>query len=380
MHPCRPLLDVIATIPDMRQARGKRHPLPGVLALACVAMLCGAKSYTAVAEWGHTYGEADPGLVRALGLSRHGPPSVATVHRLFRRLAVGTLEAALGRWAQEVLAALPAPAGHLEGVALDGKTLRGTRRDGVPGLHLLAAVSHRLGLTLGQVPVGVKTNEIPLVHTLLAGLVVQGRVLTMDALLTQRAIAQDIVDRGGDYLMVVKDNQPALRADLAFLFETPAPGDLPAPPACRANRGHGRREQRTLQTSTALTGYLDWPGLAQVFRATRRVVDARTGEVWAEVVYGITSLAADRATAQEILRLLRGHWTIENRLHWVRDVTYDEDRSQARAGAIPEVMAALRSLAIGLLRLAGFPAIAPATRRLAAFPWQALALLGCSRE
>ena len=180
--------------------------------------------------------------------------------------------------------------------------------------------------------------------------------------------------------MVVKDNQPALHADLVLLFERPTPGDLATPPACRANQGHGRREQRTLQTSTALTSYLDWPGLAQVFRATRQVVATHTGEIWAEVVYGITSLAADRATATDLLRLLRGHWTIENRLHWVRDVTYNEDRSQARVGAIPEVMAALRNLAISLLRLAGFSAIAPATRRLAALPWQALALIGCHRE
>ncbi|MGH2387199.1 MAG: ISAs1 family transposase [Chloroflexota bacterium] len=380
MRPCPPLLDVIGTIPDVRQARGKRHPLAGVLALACAATLCGARSYSAMAEWGRTYGEVDPALLRSLGLREHGSPSAATLHRIFRWLNVAALEAALGHWAQAVLAALPRPVGLGEGVALDGKTLRGTRRDGAPGVHLLSAVSHRLGLTLGQVPVGVKTNEIPLAHTLLAGLLVQGRVLTMDALLTQRAIAQDIVDRKGDYLMVVKDNQPALRADLVLLFETPTPGDRPPPPARRADRGHGRREQRTLQTSTALTGYLDWPGLAQVFRATRRVVNARTGEVWSEIVYGITSLAADRATPSDLLRLLRDHWTIENRLHWVRDVTYDEDRSQARAGVIPEVMAAIRNLAIGLLRLAGFAAIAPATRRLAALPWQALALLGCARE
>ncbi len=379
MRPCRPLLDVIATIPDGRARRGKRHPLAAVLALACVATLCGARSYSAVAEWGHTYGEVDPALLRSLGLSRHGPPSSATIHRIFRRIDVDALEWALGHWAQAVLAAVPAPAGHLEGIAVDGKTLRGTRTDAVPGLHLLAAVSHRLGLTLGQIPVGEKTNEIPLAHTLLAGLVLEGRVLTMDALLTQRAIAQDIVTQGGDYVMVVKDHQPALRADIALLFATL--GDTPSRTrTSRTDRTHDRRERRTLQTSTALTGYLDWPGLAQVFRLERRIVDTRTGEVGREVVYGLTSLATDRADAKAVLGLLRGHWTIENRCHWVRDVTYDEDRSQARTGAIPQVMAALRNLAISLLRLAGCTAIAPATRRLAALPWHALALLGCSRE
>lgn len=380
MHPCRPLLDVIATIPDVRDRRGKRHPLAGVLALACVATLCGARSYSAVAEWGHTYNEVDPALLRSLGLGRHGPPSSATIHRIFRRIDVGALEWALGHWAQAILAAVPAPAGHLEGIAMDGKTLRGTRTDTVPGLHLLSAVSHRLGLTLGQIPVGEKTNEIPLAHTLLAGLLLEGRVLTMDALLTQRAIAQDIVNQGGDYVMVVKDNQPTLRADIALLFETPGDATCGMTQTCSTGRAHDRQERRTLQASTALTRYLDWPGLAQVFRLERRIVDTRTGEVSLEVVYGLTSLAAARADAKAVLRLLRDHWTIENRCHWVRDVTYDEDRSHARTGALPQVMAALRNLAISLLRLAGFTAIAPATRRLAALPWQALALIGCARE
>jgi predicted transposase YbfD/YdcC len=380
MPPCRPLFDVIASVPDMRRARGKRHPLAGVVLLACAATLCGIRSYSAIAQWGHTIQEVDPALLQRLGLGRHGPPSAATLHRLFRGLDVVALERALGGWAQEVLAVLPAPAGHLEGVAMDGKTLRGTRREGVPALHLLAVVSHRLGLTLGQALVGEKTNEIPLAHTLLDDLLLADRVLTMDALLTQRTIAQAILDRHGDYVMVVKDNQPTLRADIAYLYE--GLDGRPASMTCThsSDQDHDRRERRTLQASTALTGYLDWPGVAQVFRVDRRVVDTRTGEIREEVVYGLTSVAADRADARALLRLLRGHWTIENRVHWVRDVTFDEDRSQARCGAIPQVMAALRNLAISLLRLAGFVSIAAATRHLAALPWKALALLGCPRE
>ncbi len=174
MPTCRPLLDVIALIPDARKRRGKRHPLAGVLALACVAMLCGARSHSTVAEWGHTYWEVDPGLLRRLGLGRHGPPSNATVHPLLRRIDVGVLEWALGHWTQEVLAVVAAPEGHLEGIAMEWKSLRGTRTDGLPGLHLLSKVSHRLGLALGQIPVGEKTNEIPLAHMLLAGLLVEG--------------------------------------------------------------------------------------------------------------------------------------------------------------------------------------------------------------
>src|SRR5882724_6239998 len=125
MRPCRPLLDVIATIPDVRRARGKRHPLAGVLLLACAATLCGMRSYSAMAEWGHTAQEVDAALLPRLGLGRHGPPSAATVHRIFRWLDVTALEQAPDRWADEVLAALLPPAGQLEGIAMDGKTLRG---------------------------------------------------------------------------------------------------------------------------------------------------------------------------------------------------------------------------------------------------------------
>ena len=277
MPTCRPLLDVIATIPDVRDRRGKRHPLAGVLALACAATLCGVRGYSAVAEWGHTYREVDPALLRSLGLGRHGPPSSATIHRIFRRIDVGVLEWALGHWAQEVPAAVPAAEGQLEGVAVDGKTLRGTRTDAVPGLHLLAAVSHRLGLTLGQIPVGEKTNEIPLAHTLLAGLLLEGRVLTMDALLTQRAIARDIVAQGGDYPMVAKDNQPARRADIALLFA--APGDDAAArglrcPSLSTGQGEGAVGGGEHLAEVSADAQLSQPtGPA----TQHRVVDARMG-------------------------------------------------------------------------------------------------------
>ena len=132
--------------------------------------------------------------------------------------------------------------------------------------------------------------------------------------------------------------------------------------------------------STALTGYLDWPGLAQVFRLERRRVRCTTGEVEEEVVYGLTSLPPARGSASHLLRYVRGQWYIENGSHYVRDVTFDEDRSQVRVGSVPQVLAALRNTTIGLLRARGDDKIAAATRRLAARPWDALALLGIIRE
>ena len=141
-------------------------------------------------------------------------------------------------------------------------------------------------------------------------------------------------------------------------------------------KGHGRVEWRHLEASSALHGYLDWPGAQQVFRLDRRVITCTTGVVREEVVYGLTSLPADRADAARLLQISRAHWRIENRSHWVRDVSFDEDRSQVRVGSIPQVMAALRNTVIGLLRASGHARIAPTCRRLAAQPWDALALLG----
>jgi predicted transposase YbfD/YdcC len=374
-HP-RPLIEVFAMIPDVRKPRGKRHPLAAIFALACCAMLCGARSYSAIAEWGRNYGTR---IAQALGFT-HAPPCAATLHTVFRHVDRDAFEAHLGAWANQVVesrppgVATPAPA-----IALDGKTLRGSKKQGAPGTHLLSALAHQVGVTLAQHAVDDKTNEITAVETLLQHLGLEGRIVTMDALLTQRHIAQTVVDKGGDYVMIVKENQPQLRADIELVFTLPPVGDHQAT-ARTVDLGHGRIEQRNLTTSAALVGYSDWPGLAQVFELGRHVMFPKTGKERVEVVYGVTSLRPEQATPERILALVRGQWQIENQSHWVRDVTFDEDRSQVRCGNIPHVMAALRNTAIGLLRCAGHSNIAAACRRLAAQPLQALALIGIELE
>jgi hypothetical protein len=221
------LLEVLATLPEVRRAKGLRHPLGAMLALACAAMLCGARTYSAIAEWGRNY---DPELVRALGITHTPTPCATTFWLVLQRLDRAKVEAVLGAWAEAVLAALPAAdppvAPLLEAVALDGKTLRGSRKQQAPGVHLLSALSQRLGLTLNQVGVDDKTNEIGASPALLAGLVLEGRVFTMDALLTQREIAQTLVDAGGHYVMLVKENHPQLLADITLTFSSPPPGAI----------------------------------------------------------------------------------------------------------------------------------------------------------
>src|SRR3989449_8706833 len=374
-HP-RPLIEVFAAMPDFRQPRGKRHPLAAIFALACCAMLCGYRSYSAIAEWGRHYGTR---IAQALGFT-HGTPCAATLHTIFRHVNREEFEAHLGTWADSVVGNLPtAPETPEVAMALDGKTLRGSKKQGAPGTHLLSALAHHGGAPLPQKALDEKTNEITAVETILQHLVLEGRIMTMDALLTQRHIAQTIVEKGGDYVMIVKENQPRLRADIELVFTLPPVGDRQET-ARTIDIGHGRIEQRNITTSEALVGYSDWPGLAQVFELGRHVLIQNTGEERVEVVYGVTSLRPERATPGHLLALVRGHWQIENKSHWVRDVTFDEDRSQVRCGNIPQIMAALRNTVIGLLRWAGETNIAAACRRFAAQPAQALALIGIEFE
>lgn len=196
-------------------------------------------------------------------------------------------------------------------------------------------------------------------------------MITGDAIFAQRGLCKEVVEAEGDYAFKVKANQPTLFEDIVTLFADP-----PTKPEVFVERNrHGdRQEVRKIEVSTALNEYSDWPYLAQVYRIEREVT--HKGQTKREMTYGITSLRPDEANAKQLLKLNRGHWGIENRLHYVRDVTFGEDASQVRTGAAPEVMAALRNTAIGLLRLAGVTNIAEALRRNAAHPYEALALVG----
>jgi len=198
---------------DRRAANGIRSR--AVLLLSCAAMLCGYRRYGAIAEWGRNYG---PALLRALGFTRATAPCAATLYLIFKRLDVTALEAALGRWAEEVLAALPAEEGEREALAIDGKTLRGSRKQGARGAHLLSALSHRLGVTLGQQAIATKQGEQSALYTLLTTFLIEGRVLTMDALPTSRRAARTIHSRGGFSVMIVKANQPQLYEDITTIF------------------------------------------------------------------------------------------------------------------------------------------------------------------
>jgi predicted transposase YbfD/YdcC len=347
------VLSVLALISDPRKRRGVRHRLPAVLGLAVCAVLAGARSFVAIAEWA---ADADDRTLAELGVTSR-VPCESTIRRTLQNLDADALDDKVGAWAQA--RTIPPPSGRRR-VAVDGKTLRGSGGAGEPGRHLLAAFDHAHGVVLGQVDVEAKTNEIPMFATLLDRIDLTGAVVTADAMHAQRAHAEYLADqRRAHYVLTVKGNQPSLHAQLKALPWR----EIPVADNTR-ERGHGRLEWRTMKV-TAVAAGLGFPHAAQVIQIVRRrrPLGGRNRKKWSsETVYAITSLTATQASPTELAHILRGHWTIEDRLHWVRDVVYDEDRSQIRTGNGPRVMASLRNLAITILRLTGTTNIAAALR------------------
>ena len=281
-------------------------------------------------------------------------PCESTFRRTLQNLDADTLDDAAGAWVQQ--RTVPA-AGARRVIAVDGKTLRGSGLAGGPGRHLLAALDHVHGVVLGQAAVEAETNEIPMFATLLDRVGLAGAVVTADAMHAQRAHAEYLVtQRGAHYVITVKRSQPGLHAQLATLPWRQVPA------ACRTrDKGHGRAERRTVKI-TAVAAGLAFPHAAQAIQIVRRRRPLNTKKRTAERVYAITSLTAIQARPAELAAIIRGHWLIEDRLHWVCDVTNDEDRSQVRTANGPRVMASLRNLAITILRLTGETSIAAALR------------------
>lgn len=207
---------------------------------------------------------------------------------------------------------------------------------------------------------------------MLAAAPLAGRLVTGDALYCQDTLCRQILAAKGDYLLIVKANQPELYWAVATVFAEPPPGER-FPTAVQWDQHGDRVERRQVWVSDALHGYLDWPGVRRVLRLERRCL--RRGSWTRQVRYAITSLGP-AADAAALLASARGHWAIENRLHWVRDVTFGEDACRVRTGAAPQVLAGLRNAAIALLRGAGWTNIAAALRHCAWQPGAALALLG----
>ncbi|MFE0646950.1 ISAs1 family transposase, partial [Streptomyces sp. NPDC058877] len=322
------LLVRLSRLPDPRRRRGRRHPLSYILAVAACAVLAGAKSITAIAEWA---ADAPDRLLFCCGATLRDPdrpcraPSEATVRRVLQRIDGDAFDAAIGGWLTDRAAACHAagqdrhpPARPVRAaIAVDGKTLRGAIRDDGRRVHLLSTLRGD-GIVIAQREVDAKSNEITAFRPLLDPLDLTGAVVTFDALLTQTDHAKYLVEeKDAHYIAVLKGNHPTLHTLVK---------DLPWKEVPLMDRtrtaAHGRDEIRRLKAVTAPR--LPFPHAGQALQIVRRRRTMRTGKVSLERVYAVTSLKAHQATPADLAERVRGHWAIENREHHVRDVTFGE--------------------------------------------------------
>ena len=365
----------LQTVPDQRKRRGIRYSLAFVLVAVLLAKLAGQDKPKGIAEWVRLRKDF---FITLFKLQRPAMPHAVTYERL---LETGVDAADVEQLAREFLTSLP-HAGQSVQIAFDGKTLRGVLApDPACKLHLLAAYLPTEGLVLFQVAVDSKTNEITAAPELLKALNLQGKIVTGDALHTQRNTSQLIGEAGGDYLWIAKENQPNLHGDIAQLFQpekclpatSPVINDLRSVSVSEKNRG--RLERRTLTTSSLLAETTDWPYLTQVFRLERVIQNLQTNHVSTKVVYGLTSLTAAEATPPRLLEIIRAHWGIESGLHYRRDVTLHEDQLHSKRTSLGRVMACLNNLIIGLVSRLGLTNLAQARRQFDAHPDEAFKLL-----
>ena len=340
------LVERLQTIADpRRQSENLKHPLVDLIMLGFCGVLAGCDDFVEIADWG----KINEAFFRSFLELPHGIASHDTFTRVFAVLQPTTLQAVLLPWLRE-RRGVPG-----DWIHLDGKTLRQTRRrtQRLKALHVVSAWAGQTGITLGQVAVAAKSNEITAMPQLLELLDLRDKIVTTDAMGCQKAIAETIVDGGGDYILAVKDNQPTLHAEIQAAFAQAAP---PPPRSARGYRteekGHGRQERRTVQV-LPVRGHLSaaqgaaWLGVLTVVMVTRVVWCEATGGASTEVSYFLSSL---RPNARRIGRAIRGHWSIENGLHWVLDVVFREDARRVYDRTAAENVAFLNRLALSLLR------------------------------
>lgn len=333
---------------DPRSTINLQHPLPSVIVIAVVAVLAGASGPTAIAEWADYKEEF---LVGVLDLP-HGVPCKDVFRRVLMALKPDAFQACFVGWLQTLRAAAAATTGVEQPVLpIDGKTLRRShdRKKGLGALHSVSVWASELGLSLGQVACAEKSNEITAIPELLRLVDVEGAIITIDAMGTQKAIAAEIVDQGADYVLALKGNQGTLHQAIIDHIDEQLEGDLAAAREHVTNeKGHGRVETRTylqLPAPEDLPGFKEWKGLKTIGMATTQCI--RDGKESVEVRYYISSLEVD---AKRFARAVRGHWSIENTCHWSLDVTYREDESRIREKHLRENFAWLYRFTLSLLK------------------------------
>ena len=347
--------EALAGLKDPRRRQGKRYPLASVVLIALMAMVCGADDAEAIQEWG----EANEAWLSGMMALPHGPPTQDVFLAVFGALDPHGFRAVFQSWMSLLRFRLRVAGKH---VAVDGKTSRGSADPANHGraIHTVSAWLSDEGLVLGQIKTADRSNEITAVPELLRLLDLRGATVTLDAMGCQREIAQVIVDGGGDYLLSVKDNQPALHADIVATFaevadERPRTVDEQPRPTIEigehTDKGHGRLEQRRVELCRDLawmTSANRWPGLAALVKVTRERTVLSTKKTSREVSYYIASHKT--LEASDASHFIRRHWSVENELHWVLDMGFREDEARHRARHTAENLTTLRHFALNLLK------------------------------
>jgi predicted transposase YbfD/YdcC len=372
-------------ISDPRSRRGQSYEWSYLLIIVASAVLAGQQSVRGMAQWA---AEQRPALLAALQPQRLRIPSVATLHRVLTKVPIEELESRMSSYATQIdedeasLGSIRTQQGEvLRGQCMDGKTLCGASQHG-EAVHLVSLVRHESGVALAQERVESKINERQAARHLLTPDTLAQTVTTTDALYTQVKQAEQILAGGGHYLMVVKCNQPSLYQAIELAFDALPPINQEEAAFWQfqsyttTDKAHGRLERRTLQSTPALNDYLDWPGVAQVLRRTCQRTEIKSGKTTTHVRLAVTSLPRSMVSLAQIELLWRRHWTIENQLHHVRDVSFGEDHCQVHTGNAPQALAALRNGILALLRYEGWPSPPTAFRHFSINVQHALRLLG----
>ena len=333
---------------DPRSTVNRQHPLVSVVVIALMAVLAGANGPTAIARWAAFKEEF---LLNALNLP-NGVPRKDVFRRVLMALRPGAFQACFVNWLQSLRATAAAATGVTQPVlAVDGKTARRShdRQSGLGALHSVSVWASEFGLSLGQVACAEKSNEITAIPELLRLVDIKGAIITIDALGTQKVIAEQIIKGEADYVLALKGNQETLHQAVIDYSDERLDGELSnAREHVTIEKGHGRDEMRTylqLPAPKKLPGFTLWKGLKSIGVVTSQCL--RNGKETIEVRYYISSLARD---VKRFARAVRGHWSIENTCHWVLDVTYREDESRIREKALRENFAWINRFTLSLLK------------------------------
>jgi len=350
LEQARCLTEVFESIDDPRDARGLRYPLVFLLNCAQSAVLSGAQGFRQIGEWI----EMQPlSKLKRLGNSRPTRPKESTLRKCFRRLCLGNVRGIcydffLGQCDKR------------DALAVDGKTLRASRNRDNKQPHCLSVATHQKGIVLGDLLVPNKRGETEFIKPLLNGIDIENRVVTADALHSMASFGQYLVARQADYVFITKGNRKKLidrlemleikKNHISFHEET-------------TESSHGRKETRRVYTFDRLPFWFCFKSANQAFLIEREREIKTSRKKSFESHFGVTSLEAAKADAKDIAQYIRGHWAIENKVFYVRDVTFNEDRSRVRDGPLPELMVMFRNIAMNLFRLNGSNNIARAIRQ-----------------